>query len=660
MAQHSTTIEHEIQSNLNTIFTKLQNPSTTQIGYELFKRLIYKHISTSENVIVFILNNIASKLTSLPLNAKEPFLKLISHVFQNSFTSPSQKATYYPYISPSLSLLQSHIIDTNTSLYVPISNIFADITLYTMITDIESSQDALSVDERKHYEILQGFCIYNMKEQHKSNQICGSLCLTKLVENCPIVLQSNYLKFIWEHIMSFIDKKEYTAKYELLNCLISLILGAEVQFKPHAVVTLFKVMEFLTDNDWLKRKLALNVIYTIAFYCKNEIESMKTHLVSFLKLLKTDKVKDVREIAVSILKLLNEVEREESEGNKKRKRSKSPNVVKSGVGVNRKDDNSFVNEKMVIKTNPERSIFKSGKNKAFFNKENNRGDVVLVDKKVKQHEEEIKEGNRNDIEEDKDVNVNMNVNVDNQIEDTVNINNNSYQEKPSMHGKQLHKEQQPIVNESLNEVKPINNVNNSNNGRSNVDNNSKMINALLSQMNMLSSKQILLLDTITQIQNDTQSQINTLNSKITSLESTLSSLSKQLISIKSQPPQSDINTYFKQALSQDTTNLNELLSLLSKTSLNQLKTVNTDLIEESIDRLLPLLSKGEHVKQIISFYKTVLLALRLPLKNETIQNVKDVLEYVSSSGVDGGYVGNISEEEMIDISIILSSLIENK
>ena len=659
MAQHST--EHEIQSNLNTIFTKLQNPSTTQIGYELFKRLIYKHISTSENAIVFILNNIASKLTSLPLNAKEPFLKLISHVFQNSFTSPSQKATYYPYISPSLSLLQSHIIDTNTSLYVPISNIFADITLYTMITDIESSQDALNVDERKHYEILQGFCIYNMKEQHKSNQICGSLCLTKLVENCPIVLQSNYLKFIWEHIMSFIDKKEYTAKYELLNCLISLILGAEVQFKPHAVVTLFKVMEFLTDNDWLKRKLALNVIYTIAFYCKNEIESMKTHLVSFLKLLKTDKVKDVREIAISILKLLNEVERDESEENKKRKRSKSPNVVKSGVGVNRKDDNSFVNEKMVIKTNPERSIFKSGKNKAFFNKENNRGDVVLVDKKVKQHEEEIAEGNRNDIEEDKDMNINVNVNVDNQIENNVNINNNSYQEKPSMHDKQLYKEQ-PIVNETLNEVKPINNNsnNNYNNNRSNVDNNSKMINALLSQMNMLSSKQILLLDTITQIQNDTQSQINTLNTKITSLESTLSSLSKQLISIKSQPPQSDINTYFKQALSQDTTNPNELLSLLSKTSLNQLKTVNIDLIEESIDRLLPLLSKGEHVKQIISFYKTVLLALRLPLKNETIQNVKDVLEYVSSSGVDGGYVGNINEEEMIDISIILSSLIENK
>jgi hypothetical protein len=99
---------------------------------------------------------------------------------------------------------------------------------------------------------------------------------------------------------------------------------------------------------------------------------------------------------------------------------------------------------------------------------------------------------------------------------------------------------------------------------------------------------------------------------------------------------------------------------LSKTPHRQIKNVNVDLIEETIERLIPLLSKGNEVKQIISFYKTVLLALRLPLSNEIVQNVKDVLEYVTQSGVDGKYIGNIGEEEIIDISIILSSLIGSK
>jgi hypothetical protein len=440
-----------------------------------------------------------------------------------------------------------------------------------MITDIESAQNTLNNEERKQYETLQGFCLYNIKESSKCNQICGSLCLTKLVENCPIVLQSKYLKHIWESIMMFIDKKEYNAKYELLNCLISLILGAEGKFRPHAVVTLFKVIEFLTDNDWLKRKLSLNVVYTIVFYCKEEIASMITHLVSFLKLLQEDKVKDVKEIAVSILKLLNE----DNSNNEERKTS-------------RKEDN--VEEKKVIKDNKEGMELHNDDN--------------VVD---------VKESN------------------DRQV--TQNVKNDE-------HGVTTIKDEQHV-----------NDVMNSN---------SKMINVILNQIQSLSSKQLTLIETLSQIQNETQSQITNLNNKISSLESLVALVSKQCLAKQTQPQsnQYDINNTFKHVLAQN--NVQEIINLLSKTTLSQIKNINVDLIETTIERLIPLLSKGEHVKQIISFYKTVLLALRLPLRNEIVQNVKDVLEYVTQSGVDGKYIGNIGEEEIIDISIILSSLIGSK
>ena len=142
-----------------------------------------------------------------------------------------------------------------------------------------------------------------MKYDDKSNRIVGSLCLTKLVENCPVVLQKQYMKLIWEVIMNLIDKKNFNAKYELLNCLISLILGAENLFTPYAHNTLYKVLDFLADTDWLKRKLALNVIYTLIFYCKDEILPLKEHIISFLRALKTDKVKEVREVC--LLKSMN-------------------------------------------------------------------------------------------------------------------------------------------------------------------------------------------------------------------------------------------------------------------------------------------------------------------------------------------------------------------
>jgi len=162
-----------------------------------------------------------------------------------------------------------------------------------MPTDIEASNIDLEQDEKTAYEMLQGFCFYNMKCDDKSNRVVGSLCLTKLVENCPIVLQKHYMKIIWEVIMSLIDKKNFNAKYELLNYLISLILGAENLFAPYAHSSLYKVLDFLADTDWLKRKLALNVIYTLIFYCKEEILPLKEHIISFLRTLKTDKVKEV-------------------------------------------------------------------------------------------------------------------------------------------------------------------------------------------------------------------------------------------------------------------------------------------------------------------------------------------------------------------------------
>ena len=88
-----------------------------------------------------------------------------------------------------------------------------------------------------------------MKYDDKNNRIIGNLCLTKLVENCLVVLQKQYMKLILEVIKNLIEKKNFNVKYELLNCLISLILGVENLFSPFAYNTLYKVLDFLADTD---------------------------------------------------------------------------------------------------------------------------------------------------------------------------------------------------------------------------------------------------------------------------------------------------------------------------------------------------------------------------------------------------------------------------
>ena len=228
----------EIKSILLNIYDRLTKPSTKEVGYELFLKLILKNLYSSSS-ISFILSQLSEFIPPLPPKEKEPCLKLLSLVFfdpvlasQNSLNK--KKTIYFQYLSPVLSIIQSITKDSNNSIYASIANTYAEIVQNTMPTDILYASEELDMEEKRAYEMLQGFCIYNMKQEEKANKIIGSLCLTKLVENCPIVLQEQYMKFIWDNIITFIEIRNYAAKYELLNCLISLILGAEGLFSQYA------------------------------------------------------------------------------------------------------------------------------------------------------------------------------------------------------------------------------------------------------------------------------------------------------------------------------------------------------------------------------------------------------------------------------------------
>ena len=606
----------EIKSSLLTIYDKIGMIQSREIGYELFIELIMNNIYISSSMN-FIISQVGDFIYSLSPKEKEPYLKLLSLFFynpnnpnndnnqsENGNNSLTLKNIYYIYISPVLNIIQTFINEQNAILYPSISNIYADIIQYTMPTDISASTRQLNPEEKKAYDILQGFCIYNMKYDDKSNRIVGSLCLTKLVENCPIVLQPQYTKFIWDNINNFIDKKNFNAKTELLNCLISLILGAENLFCPYANVTLYKVLDFLTDNDWLKRKLALNVIYTLIFYCKDEILPLKDHIINFLKVLKTDKVKEVREVCLLILQIFSQnepnqekksnnnysefstqknmgsdervnnnlkspknnvkefQEMEKKPQNKKndieieKNRNKTPtNKRKRSIGeekekekniiantnnnmnnnintfnhnkfVNRNDDNTFINEKMKIRPDPNKSIFRTNPNSAFFNQGKNKKEDIIVmakgeplkynyDEFVNIQNNKTNENKENYITKNKtqmEKQINMVENVQNKNE--INKYNNEIKTKYIKNKNVKQNENKKIKNEKNKKVDSI------------------MINKLLLQMNDLSVKQLSLIDVMENIQTSATQKIKALNDKIFSLNSLIDNLTDELNELK--------------------------------------------------------------------------------------------------------------------------------
>ena len=879
----------DIKKQFIQIFDKLQSPPTKDVAYEIYKKLILKS-TFNEPQMMFIIQQVNDYLISFNKSnkEKEPALKLLSLTFFQPEHAQLQnnKLYLYKYISPTLTIIQSLITDSNSNLFQSLSSTFADMIQFILPTDIDSSYLEMEIEEKRIYEMIQGFCLQNMAVDEKANRLVGSMFLTRLVENCPLVLKEEYMRVIWDNITGYLEKSNFNAKYELLNCLISLILGSEGRFRPYANSTLYKVFEFLTDVDWLKRKLALNVIYTIIHYCNEEISQVKEQLIGLLKLLKFDKVKEVRDICLLILDVLNTKDNKNvvvnsnnsnNNSNKVRKinnlnnnntrddknfsvnvpnttqkptqqkeqnelsynnnitnnnvhkklinrkkesihqnklskrkqskdfilveknqetpitsstsnnniiqfndisndnvnimsqkstdnlsfnkRSMTPNRPKSKgriantnkndisstttndelntsankivhttgtslrnninkVNVNRKDDKTFVNEKMVIKHDPNHSIFKMKPNKAFFNNAKKQQDIIVLDKQPKNmdrndviEEEYTKNNVENDDIEMKDEregicnNENINkiddenkIEIDNNTVLAINkenkgnfLNENKIDYIDTItetSTNNIHVNEDNNINEN---IKPINLNTNSNHIKNDIktvysnrkkenkrlkqpstippeksnivttNNNTmyspELINTLLSQINSLSSKQLLLLDTLDSLQSQTLSEINSLNSKIQSLSSTVSSLSAQLNLLQQSNNQNqfnhhnEINEAFKSALY--STGEQQILDLITQTPMNKYGDVEISYLEKTIVRLIATLSKGDNVKDILTFYKNIILCLKCPLSNVTTQNVKDILEYLLENN-DNYY--HLNDDDLVDISVLLANI----
>ena len=659
---------NEIKTILLNVYEKLTKPSTKEVGYELFLKLILKHLYNPPS-IAYIISQLAEFIPPLPPKEKEPTLNLLSLIFfdpNSNPENPKKKTIYFQYLSLVLSIIQNIISDKNNSIFGLIANTFAEIVQNIMPTDINYALEEIDIEERKAYETLQGFCLYNMKQEEKVNRIVGSLCLTKLVENCPVVLQEKYMKLIWENIIHLIEMKNYTAKYELLNCLISLILGAENLFMPFANTTLYKVLDFLSEEDSNKRKLALNVIYTLIFYCKEEILPLKDHIVNFLKVLKTDKVKEVREVCLLILQIFNENEPKKKEkeksigaiintknkgnknnlgkkenenksknksrpktGNKMKKNNKffennkkfeknpfkdnsfdntnynkkpsnninnanttninnnenpgDENIIKtnefqkklnnetntvetniSGATSNQnkikgKKSNNFVNEKMIIKPDPNKSIFKAVPNSAFFNQGNqNNKDIVVMAKKKPAKINEINKNNNIIKEENNEKNeiINQNQEIKNEYKKDINkkkpkedlrykniFNNdddNNFNKEINNNNKYENGEEDNIIineesNNNTNNIidcderpkqKNIYEKDNKYNKENIGNSNNNIIQKLLNQMDFLTKGQNSLEKMFNNIQLDTQEQIDNLNINYENLQIKTNKLNK--------------------------------------------------------------------------------------------------------------------------------------
>ena len=248
-----------------------------------------------------------------------PF-KLYSLVF-----SFNPKTSYY-YMDYFLTSLQKSCSnDINTKEFPFLLKIFSEV-VKAFYSDEKSNKFLINKNmllefnkKNKLFEKIFNFCNNNIKSNETTKQSFGCLLLNEFIIKCPLIKDEKNFENVFKVLSEYLDDHWFENKLDLLNCVLNLIHTQGKKFKHYANVCLFKILDFFTDEDWMKRKIAVNIVYTLTLYCKEEILNVKDNIIDFLNVLKEDSNDDVKEICIKTLNFIEECDPENNKENKENK-----------------------------------------------------------------------------------------------------------------------------------------------------------------------------------------------------------------------------------------------------------------------------------------------------------------------------------------------------
>ena len=97
--------------------------------------------------------------------------------------------------------------------------------------------------------------------------------------------------------------------------MISLILAVEGDFAQYTPLFLPSLLECMTNQDWMVRKMSIDVIYTMAAILRDSIRPFRAEILDVLNHQRSDKIKPVREASIEAIQAVKDIPSPESTAN---------------------------------------------------------------------------------------------------------------------------------------------------------------------------------------------------------------------------------------------------------------------------------------------------------------------------------------------------------
>ena len=632
------------------------------------------------NGVIFTSKDRNSKNNSQKIDNRAPFI-LYPLIFSFNPRTTSYFLDYY------LGTLQQSLCEENRDDFSFLSDNFAEV-INAFYSDVNHNKNLikknflLEQNKKKNiYEKLFNFCNSNIKTNKPLEQSFGCLLLTEFIENCPMVKDDKNLESIFKIISDYLDDRWFECKIDLLNCTISLIFSGEARFKPYAKICVLKILDYLTDMDWMKRKLSINIVYTLVYYCKDEVMEVKENIMEFLNSLKEDPIDEVREVCLHTLKFLGE-EAEDIDGfesnpaNVGKENNKPKNIFKKNINQKNK-----INRSIEGNNNDDSNTIKSARSNKQSNTKINKNDNLKL--KLQKQQNALQKVEKDYIEKKKNYNTNVNTNNNN----INNSNNNTSKSKNNISSNTLNNESSKLKSkQNLAKVTPFENAV--------PESIASTINSILEQIKQIQEEQAEFKQILINIKQTAGNNYLNLNERLRVMEKNSSKFRRNIYGPnyynvpdyngpKSQRDYRDnkkiTRTYmllnrneekarieeliekfrnggYNEALLETNQNDRYLIKLLPFMDKKIISKIEIVLLEDAISRLnkrVPILCMEEGRESIndVLFFYIQLLKSRIELKLVTQLSIRDALKFLKFQGNN-----KLNEEDKSNIDKILGSL----
>ena len=576
----------------------------------------------------------------------------------------------------------------NTITYLTVLLLFLQENIDNISIDIgfEKILNNLDKFKLKIFEILNGFCIHNMKKKENTIQNKALLCYEILItnyNNCEKKHKNDILKSFLDNIKYNLENNIFIDKYSLLDCLNKIV--CRVQDKYTFIDIVPYILNYLLVNDYNIKLIVLKIINNIIKYNKEKSKELKEEIFKYInKIIYKDSID--ANIKIIIDEIINSLDikdelivknKKKVENKEKYDKNHLENIIEKNEIINKKDINYENKLKFNFKNKKIESGYKKDKFKAK-SKRNNKDNIkveIFVKKNSKSNNK--KRSNRKLI----DLNSNSLLEKREENYSAIMLGNNNENNLDKKN-----KFISTFTNEDdyLNPIKiwykfdernltQINNRNKKNNKLNNIKYKKEEINLelLISEIEELSKSQNLLTEKIFLLESNTYKSISYFNSKIQELEKKILNNSennnneneakivkenienyeeKQFIEYpyKIIYPSNSLNE--KLIIFLNEKDNNESIYCLSNITEEQIIEIDNNLIEDIVNRLISYLEKEMYIHESINFIKKIFIKNKIRFKLNTIKRLLSAFDILLKKNII------LSEADSFDISLIISSV----